>query len=184
MKPLSTHIGLITLFALLSAFGREVIAQETIARTCGGQFMEVVIQKQQRAQKAKETPTYLDVGKPMIIENWVEGETIPPGLDGRISTFQPPRQIIVAGYIYQVSEAMGDASMSTGEQTTKYTAITNQPAIDTSPDGYHWTGEMRVAIRSELVTWRRDWLYVRLKPANAEQGADDQLPARVELEAK
>ena len=180
MKTNAKSVGFILLIASLWASGQEGAPRGTIALTCGGQFMEVVVQRQQRAQKGSETPTFLDVGVPLVIENWVEEATIPPGLDGRISKFQPPYQIIVTGYIYQVGEAMGEVRKSTGEQTTKYTTVTGQPAAGTPPDGYRWTGEIRVATRSELVTWSREWRCFPIKLADPEQVAAGQPSTRPE----
>ena len=180
MRSTFIAVGICSLIAFLAASPKEGESIDTIGRTWGGAYIEVVIQRQQLAQRGGELPTFHNVGDPLIIENWVEEPTIPPGHDGRISSFRPPARILVQGHEYQVDEPMGEVRISTGEQTTKYVDITDQPTTGTPPDGYRWTGEIRIATRLERVTWRRDWRYVRPRPAKAEQNAAGQSATRPE----
>ncbi|MEM7014520.1 MAG: hypothetical protein AAF585_23920 [Verrucomicrobiota bacterium] len=138
---------------------------ETLDRVglpCVGAYEEVTFQRQQLAVDANGTPTFINVGSARRVENWIEPEGRQV-LEGRLSKFEPPQFIIHRGKKFKLLEASEEPNTSGSEVRRTYKPVTGEPVVGDPPEGYEWSGEIRVVIRKQVIHWSRSWLYEKVE---------------------
>jgi len=174
MKSTLIKTGAVLLFvAAMARFGvvkaeSKRIPLREIAITFAGSYEEIKLQTQQLAQAEGQVFTWIDVGSPRIIENWFDHVDTTPGIDGRLSHFTPPNQVMRNGYVFVKVKKLGEPTKSDGEQTRVLTETPLAVPNGDPPEGYIWEGRVRQQKLSQIVSWTQDWQYRALKVAGTD----------------